>query len=214
VDVVLDNLDVFLAGMRVTALLTLVSFVVAFVVGLIVAGCRVSPIPPLRWAGAFYVETVRNTPLTVLFVLFFFGLTKVGIIYGAFTTAVIVLGGYTGAFVAETVRAGINAVGRGQAEAARSLGLTFPQVLILVILPQALRTVVPPLGGLFIALIKNSSIAALIAVPELVFRTDSLANTTSQPIPVYLGAACAYLVMTVPSGYAISVLERRVAIHR
>jgi glutamate transport system permease protein len=180
----------------------------------VVAACRVSPVPPLRWAGAFYVETVRNTPLTVLFVLFFFGLTKVGIQYGGFTTAVIVLGGYTGAFIGETVRSGISSVSRGQAEAARALGLTFPQVLWIIVLPQALRTVVAPIGSLFIALLKNSSIAAIISVPELVFRTDALANDTARAIPVFLGAAIAYLVMTVPSGLAFGVLERRVAIRR
>jgi glutamate transport system permease protein len=214
VDVVVNNLDVFAKGMRTTVSLTLLSFAVAFVIGIVVAAFRVSPIPPLRIAGAFYVETVRNTPLTVLFVLFFFGLTKVGIKYGAFTTAIIVLGGYTGAFVAETVRAGINSVSRGQAEAARALGLTFPQVLRIVVLPQALRTVVAPLGGLFIALIKNSSIAALISVKELVFRTDALANDTARVIPIFLGAAVAYLLLSIPSGLVIGALERRVAIRR
>jgi glutamate transport system permease protein len=213
-DVVVDNLDVFALGMRTTVSLTLLSFGVAFVIGTVVAACRVSPVPPLRAAGAFYVETVRNTPLTVLFVLFFFGLTKVGIKYGAFTTAIIVLGGYTGAFVAETVRSGINAVSRGQAEAARSLGLTFGQVLRIVVLPQALRTVIAPLGGLFIALIKNSSIASLIAVEELVFRTGDLANDTAQVIPIYLGAALAYLALTIPSGFVFGGLERRLAIKR
>ena len=213
-DVVFDNLDVFAEGMRTTVSLTLLSYAVAFVIGIVVAACRVSPIPPLRIAGAFYVEMVRNTPLTVLFVLFFFGLPKVGIIYDPFPTAITVLGGYTGAFVAETIRSGINTVAVGQAEAARSLGLTFPQVLFLVVLPQALRTVVAPLGSLFIALIKNSSIALLIAVEELVFLTDSLANETAQPIPIYLGAAAAYLILTVPSGVVVGVIERRVAIKR
>lgn len=213
-DVVFDNLDVFAEGMRTTVSLTLLSYAVAFVIGIVVAACRVSPIPPLRFAGAFYVETVRNTPLTVLFVLFFFGLPKVGIIYDPFPTAIIVLGGYTGAFVAETIRSGINTVAVGQAEAARSLGLTFPQVLFLIVLPQALRTVVAPLGSLFIALIKNSSIALVIAVKELVFLTDGLANDTAQPIPIYLGAAAAYLILTIPSGVVIGMIERRVAIKR
>lgn len=213
-DVVFDNLDVFFAGLRTTVSLTLLSYTAALVIGIVVAACRVSPVPPLRFAGAFYVETVRNTPLTVLFVLFFFGLTKVDIKYSAFITAVIVLGGYTGAFVGETVRSGINTVSRGQAEAARSLGLTFPQVLGIVVLPQALRTVVAPLGSLFVALIKNSSIAALIAVPELVYRTDSLSNDTARPIPIFLGAAIAYLLLTIPSGFAIRAIERRTAIKR
>jgi glutamate transport system permease protein len=214
VDVILDNLDVFARGLRTTASLTLLSFALAFVIGVVVAGCRVSPVPPLRVAGAVYVETVRNTPLTVLFVLFFFGLPKVGIIYDPFPTAIIVLGGYTGAFVAETVRSGINAVSKGQAEAARSLGLRFPQLLGTIVLPQALRTVVAPLGALFVALIKNSSVAAVISVQELVSRTDTLTNETARPIPIYLGAAAAYLLLTVPSGLVIGAVERRVAIKR
>jgi glutamate transport system permease protein len=214
VNVVFDNLDVFWAGMRTTVSLTLLSFAAAFVIGTVVAAFRVSPVPPLRWAGAFYVETVRNTPLTVHFVLFFFGLPKVGIIFSPFTTAIIVLGGYTGAFIAETVRSGINTVAPGQAEAARSLGLTFPQVLGIVVLPQALRTVVAPLGGLFIALIKNSSIALIISVAELSYRAENLNADTARPIPVFLGAAAAYLLLTIPSGFAWRVLERRVAIKR
>ncbi len=213
-DVVLDNLDAFGRGMRTTASLTVLSFAVALVIGVVVAACRVSPVPPLRVAGAFYVETVRNTPLTVLMVLFYFGLTQVDVSFARFTTAVVVLGGYTGAFVAEMVRSGINAVSRGQAEAARSLGLTFSQVLGLVVLPQALRTVVAPLGGLFVALIKNSSIASVIALEELAFQTQDLANETAQTIPIFLGSAAAYLLLTVPSGVIIELLDRRVAIRR
>jgi glutamate transport system permease protein len=213
-DVVLDNLDVFARGMRTTATLTALSFALALVVGTIVAAFRVSPVPPLRWVGAFYVETVRNTPLTVLFVLFFFGLTKVGILYGRFTTAVIVLGVYTGTFVGEMVRSGINAVSRGQAEAARALGLTFPQVLRIVVLPQAFRTIVAPLGGLAIALVKNSSIASIIGVGDLTFESNQLGTETARFVPVLLGAALAYLVITVPMGAAIEVLNRRVAIRR
>ena len=145
--VVLDNLDVFVEGARTTALLTVLSFAVALAIGLTIAAFRVSPVPPLRAAGTAYVTLVRNSPLTVLFVLFFFGLTKVGILFSTFTTAVIVLGGYTGAFVGETIRSGINTVSRGQAEAARAIGLTFPQTLATVVMPQALRTVVAPIGA-------------------------------------------------------------------
>lgn len=194
--------------------LTLLAWTMAFVIGLIVAAFRVSPVPPLRLAGTFYVETVRNTPLTVSMILFYFGLPKVGITYSAFWTAVIVLGAYTGSFVAETVRAGINSVAQGQAEAARALGLTFPQVLRIVVMPQALRTVVAPLGSLFIALIKNSSVAAAISVIELTEVADRLNNETARAIPVFLGAAAAYLLLTLPSGFAVGALERRLAIRR
>ena len=212
--VVLDNADQYLQGMVVTVLLTVLSFSAALVIGTVVAAFRVSPVPPLRAAGGAWVETLRNTPLTVLMVLFFFGFTKVGVRYSALTSAVIVLSAYTSTFVAETVRSGINSVARGQAEAARSLGLTFPQVLALVVLPQAFRTVVAPLGSVFIALTKNSSIASVISVLEITEVADRLNNETARPFPVFAGAALAYLVLTLPSGFLVGALERRVAIKR
>jgi len=214
VKVVLDNLDLYLEGIRLTVELTLGSFALALVIGTLTAAARVSPVPPLRAAGMFYVETVRNTPLLVIFVLFYFALPKAGIQYPRFESAIIVLGLYTGTFVAETVRSGINAVAGGQAEAARSLGLTFPQTLGVVVLPQALRTVVPPLGSVFIALIKNSSLALVIGVQELTFEANHLAHETARAIPVYLGAAIAYLLLALPSGWVVAVIERKVAIKR
>ncbi|MGI9118912.1 MAG: amino acid ABC transporter permease [Acidimicrobiales bacterium] len=213
-DVVFDNLDLFYAGIRTTAALTVLSWAAAFVIGVVVASFRVSPVPPLRVVGATYVEVVRNCPLAVLFVVFYFGFPKIGVIAPPFTSAIIVLSAYTGAFVAETVRAGINTVAPGQVEAARAVGLTFPQVLGLVVLPQALRAVVAPLGNLFIALIKNSSIAYTISVVELTGSARGLANSTAQVIPVFLAAAIAYLALTLPSGALVGVLERRVAIKR
>lgn len=212
--VVLDNLDLYLEGMRTTALLTAVSFAAAFLVGVVIAAFRVSPVPPLRAAGALWVETLRNTPLAVLFLLFFFGLPKAGLLYTPFVSALIVLSLYTSTYVAETVRAGINSVSRGQAEAARALGLTFPQVLGGVVLPQALRTVVAPLGSVLIALIKNSGIAAVIAVSDLTAVARSLGESTAQPIAAYLGAAVAYVLLALPAGWGVGLLERRVAIKR
>lgn len=200
--------------MRTTVVLTLASFALAMVVGTTVAAFRVSPVPPLRAAGALWVQLLRNTPLTVLLLLFVFGFTKVGLQYSFEVSAIIVFGAYTSAFVAETVRAGINSVSRGQAEAARAVGLTFPQVLGIVVLPQAFRTVVAPLGNIFIALTKNTSIAAIISVLDLTEVADRLNNATARPIPVFLGAAAAYLVLTLPSGFAFGWLERKVAIRR
>jgi len=214
VGVVLDNLERFLDGMQATVVLTLTSFALAAVLGVIVAGFRVSPVPPLRAAGALYVNVVRNTPLAVLFILFYFGLTKVGLVYEPFTTAVLVLSIYTGTFVGETVRSGINAVSRGQGEAARSLGMTFPQLLGGIVLPQAVRTVVQPLGSIFIALIKNSALATIISVSNLGRTADALATETAQVVPIYLGTAVAYLLLTLPAGQAVGWLERRVAIRR
>ena len=212
--VVLDNLDVYVEGIRTTVSLTLLSFAEAMVIGIVVAAFRVSPVPPLRAAGATWVEVLRNTPLAVQFVIFFFGFTKIGIQYPAFTSAVIVLSAYTSAFVAETVRSGINSVAKGQAEASRALGLTFPQTMVTIVLPQALRTVVGPLGSVFIALTKNSSLASIISVLELTEVADRLNTETARPIPVFLGAAVAYLILTYPSGLAFGWLERRLAVRR
>lgn len=212
--VVFDNIDIFLKGIRTTVSLTLTSYVLAFVIGMVVAAFRVSPIPPLRVAGTFYVGTVRNTPLAVLMVLFYFGLPDVGILYSAYVSAIIVLSAYTGSFIAETVRAGVNSVATGQAEAARALGLTYPQVLRIVILPQALRAVIAPLGSIFIALIKNSALASVIAATDLTFLSVQLSNTTAQPVAVYVGAAFFYMALALPTGWAVGWLERRVAIKR
>ena len=181
---------------------------------MLVAACRVSPVPPLRAAGAAYVELIRNCPLTVLFVLFFFGLPEAGIIQPRFASAVIVLGVYTSAFVAEVVRSGVNTVAVGQAEAARAIGLTFPQVLGHVVLPQALRSVVAPLGNVFIALVKNTSIAYTISVVELTGTAQRLAIRNAEFFPAFLAAAIAYLVLTLPSGWVIGAIERRLAIRR
>lgn len=212
--IVVDNLGLYLDGMRTTAWLSVLSFTAALIIGTFVAACRVSPVPPLRVAGAVHVEVLRNTPLTVLFVLFYFGFPRIGVAFAATTSAIIVLSAYTSAFVAEVVRSGINAVARGQAEAGRALGLTFPQVLGSVVLPQAMRTVVAPLGSLWIALVKNSSIASVISVLQLAEVADRLNNETARPIPVFLGAAVAYLIITFPSGIAVGVLERRLAVRR
>jgi len=214
VDVVLDNLDEFLGGMQGTVVLTLVSFACAFVLGVVVAGFRVSPVSPLRFVGAAYVNVVRNIPLPAIFILFYFGLPNVGIGYSRFTASIIILAGYTGTFVAEAVRAGVNSVARGQAEAARSLGMTFPQTMRTVIVPQALRTVVQPIGSVFIALIKNSAVATVISVPNLTKSVERVVTDTAEFTPVYLGAAIAYLLLTLPSEQAVGWIERKVAIRR
>jgi len=136
----------FATGFRLTVALTLASFAGALAIGLVIASMRVSPVAPLRAAGTLYVETVRNIPLLVLMFLFFFGFPKIGIQYPPFPSAVITLSVYTGAFLAEAIRSGINTVAQGQAEAARAIGLTFGQSMRLVVLPQALRAVVAPIA--------------------------------------------------------------------
>jgi glutamate transport system permease protein len=213
-NVVLDNSDVLARALLVTVELTLLSYLIAFAIGAVMAAFRVSPVPPLRALGTLYVGTVRNTPLAVIFILFFFGLPKAGVVYPPFQSAVVVLSLYTGAFMTETIRAGINTVAPGQADAARAVGLSSMQTMALVVLPQALRSVVPPLGNLFIALAKNTSLASLISLGELTHVGDRLITDTARPVAVLIGVAIAYLVLTLPSGLIFGVVERRVAVRR
>lgn len=212
---VLDNLHLYLEGFRTTLALTLISGAAALLLGTLLAALRVSPVRPLRMTGATYVEMVRNTPLTLVFFFVVFVLPRLGATLPFFVSALVALTVYTAAFVCEAVRSGINSVGIGQAEAARSIGLTFGQSLRLVILPQALRSVVPPLISVFIALTKNSSVAGVFFVGELFNVGRRLA--TDRPdavVMVLLGVAFFYLLITVPAGLLAARLERKVAFAR
>ena len=200
--------------MLVTVQLALLSFFFAFVIGLVVASCRVSPVPPLQRAAALYTQVARNTPLTVLMVIALFALPDVGFLFSPFTTAVGVLSIYTGAFLAETFRAGINSVPVGQGEAARAIGLGFGGVLTLIVLPQALRTVVAPIGSLFIALTKNTSVAYVISVVERTGIGRVIGNPIGRPLEALLGSALGYLVLLIPAGLFFGWLEQRLAIVR
>lgn len=212
---VIDNLGLYWDGFRTTLWLTLLSAVIALVLGTILGAFRVSPVAPLRWFGTAYVDIVRNTPLTLVFIFFVFVAPQVGITVPFFASAVAALSVYTAAFVCEAVRSGVNSVNVGQAEAARAIGLTFSQTLNLVILPQALRSVVPPLINIFIALTKNSSVAGGFFVAELFGVGRQLANSESaNVIPVLIGVGLFYLVITVPSGYLAGRVERKVAFAR
>lgn len=206
--------DRFVEGALVTLRLTLLSFVGAMAIGVVIASFRVSPIPPLRRFSSAYVSVFRNTPLLVIFFLFFFGLPKVGILFQPFTSAVIVMSMYTGAYMGEVVRSGINAVSAGQMEAGRAIGLNFVQLLRLIVVPQALRTVVAPIGNLFIANAKNTSIALTIGVVELTSVSRELINRTAEVWPSLLGAAAIYTMALLFSGYLFGAIERRVAIAR
>jgi glutamate transport system permease protein len=211
----IDNFPLLRDAFLTTLSLALLAGLLALVLGTLLAALRVSPVPPLRGLATFYVEVFRNTPLTVVFFFIIFGLPQIDFSVGFFTGAVLAVGMYTAAFVAEAVRSGINAVSAGQAEASRALGLTFGQSLREVVLPQAFRTVVPPLGNVWIAMVKNTSIAAGFAVTELTASLQRLSNANGGEILLVLAAVVAgYMLITLPSAYAISRVERRVAILR
>lgn len=209
-----ENFDVLLDGALVMVRLSLLSFVLAMVIGVVIAGFRVSPIPPLQKFAVAYVSLFRNTPLLALLFLYFFGLPALGIQFPSFSTAAIVLGMYTGAYMAETVRSGINSVNKGQAEAARAIGLPFRQVLSFVVLPQALRTVIPPIGNLFIANAKNTAVTLTIGVTELSAVVQRLINATGEAFYAVGAAAVFYLVYLLLASQVFSYIERRVEIKR
>lgn len=215
-DAVIDNLPLYWQGFGTTLTLTLISAAIALVLGTILGAFRVSPVAPLRWFGTTYVELVRNTPLTLVFIFFVFVAPQLGYVPDSFfAPAFIALSVYTAAFVCEAVRSGVNSVGVGQAEAARAVGLTFNQTLGAVVLPQALRTVIPPLINIFIALAKNSSVAGGFFVAELFGAGRQLANANpANVIAVLVGVGVCYLVITIPAGILAGVVERKVAFAR
>ena len=215
-DAVLDNASLYWEGFRTTLSLTLISAAIALVLGTVLGAFRVSPVAPLRWFGTTYVELVRNTPLTLVFIFFVFVGPQLGFTPSSFfVPAVLALSIYTAAFVCEAVRSGVNSVGVGQAEAARAVGLTFTQTLRAVVMPQALRTVIPPLINIFIALTKNSSVAGGFFVADLFGTGRRLANANpGDVVAVLIGVAVCYLVITIPAGILAGVLERKVAFAR
>lgn len=200
-----------------TLSLALVAGLLSFAWGVVLAGFRVSPVGPLRTFGAVYVELVRNTPLTLIFLLFLVAarpLLGFSIPLG-YRMAVLALTLYTATFVCEVVRSGINSVEVGQAEAARTVGLTFIQVLTHVVMPQAFRSVVPPLINVYVAHVKNTSVASAFATTELVAIANRLGNTNAgDVVGIFFGIGLAYLAITIPMGLAAQRLEEKVAILR
>ncbi len=213
-NLVLQYLPQFETGLLTTVALTVLGFAGALSAGLVVAVMRVSPVPVLRGVGTVYVEVLQNIPLLALLVVAIFALPEVGLQAGLFTTAAIVVAVYEAAFVAEAIRSGINTVALGQSEAARALGFTFDQSLRYVIMPQALRAVIQPLGTLFIALTMNTALAAGVGVVELTATANRVDLIEAQPIPIYVGAALGYMAIAAVGALVTGVLERRMVIAR
>ncbi|UNO39605.1 amino acid ABC transporter permease [Streptomyces sp. MST-110588] len=214
-NVLLDHLPEFREGFLGTLSITAASAALALVLGVLIAGFRVSPVPPLRAFGTAWVTLLRNTPLTLLFLVAFFVVPQI-LFPGtsSFVLATLALGLYTSSFICETVRSGINTVALGQAEAARSLGMTFFQTLRLVILPQATRSVIPPMSSIFIALTKNSAIAGAFSNDEL-FKVSKGLSDEGFPIAwIFLWIALAYLIITFAISGLFRLLERRLEVAR
>ncbi|SDJ36260.1 glutamate transport system permease protein [Nonomuraea maritima] len=202
--------------------LSLVAAVASLILGTILVAMRVSPTPVLRAAGTVYVNVVRNTPLTLVLAFSALGLSdQLGLVFSetprtnSFWIVAMGLSAYTAAFVCEALRAGINTVPLGQAEAARAIGLTFMQSLRMIILPQAFRTVVAPLGSVMIAMIKNTTVATAGGfVADSAAEMKEAFDTTGASIPIFLGIVVGFMVLTMPIGFFTGWLSRRLAVAR
>jgi glutamate transport system permease protein len=215
-DVLTENLDEFASGFFVTARLVGVAFAIALAIGTLVAALRIAPSKWLQRLGGVYVETFRNIPLLVLLFISFAGLRRAGVPISAWTAGTASLGIYTAAYVAEALRSGVFAVSRGQIEASLSLGFTQAETLRRIVLPQAFRTVIPPLASITIAMIKNSAIvgASLLALADLLKQARIVQSRTFETDASFFWAAVGYLLLTGAATLVFRGLERRYAIRR
>jgi len=205
-------MPLLLRGAWVTIQFTAVSAAFGVVIGLVVALARISRSPFLRGASTVYVEFFRGTPLLVQIFIIAFGLPSLLGDWAnmpEFIAGVLALSLNSGAYTSEIFRAGIQSIARGQMEAGRSLGLSYPQTMWYIIIPQAVRVVVPPLGNELVALLKDSSLVSIIAVTDLMRAGREITGTTVRPFETYTLVAIMYLCMTLPLSLAVRSLERR-----
>ncbi|MGP3976379.1 amino acid ABC transporter permease [Streptomyces sp. 8N114] len=213
-DVLTENFSLYGEGFWGTVKLTVYSSLLALAVGVAMAGFRVAPVRALRVVGTTWVTVLRNTPLTLLFFAMLLGLPRFGVALPFELFAVLALGCYTSSFICEAVRSGINTVPVGQGEAARSLGMTFGQTLGTVVLPQAFRSVIAPIGSTLIALAKNSAIAGSFSVVELLSTYKTLSENGYSVIWSFVWIAVGYLILTLAISALFHAMERRWGVAR
>lgn len=215
-DVIFGNLDLWGEAISNTLLIFFGGGVLALVIGVIIGAARVSPVPIARGVGTLYVNLVRNTPLTLVFFFFFiFGYPQLGLPrLSPVILGILAIGIYTATYVAEVLRAGINTVPVGQAEAARAIGLPFGQVMTLVVLPQAFRSVVPPMVSVFIALLKNTTVAAGFSVLELGAIRSYLSERGENALVVLLWVAVIFVALVMLLSWLQRYLENKWRIAR
>jgi polar amino acid transport system permease protein len=206
----------FAEGTLVTVQLTLVAGLAGLFIGLLAAVAKLSPVAPLRWAGQFYIWVIRGTPLIVQVMFVFLALPALvpGLRLSDFNSAVVALAVNVGAYNAECIRAGIQAVPAGQTEAARSLGLSPLQTFRDVVLPQGFKIALPPLVNNVVALLKDSSLAYAIGVVELFNIGNRVQAATFQPVPVYITSASIYLILTTVLTQISGAIEARLDVEQ
>jgi glutamate transport system permease protein len=212
VSVLTDNAGLFVQFFWTSIELFLIGGVGALLLGTVLGALRVSPVPAMRTFGTLYVNTVRNTPLTLVLVFFGFAAPKLGIPIDYFPAACVGLILYTAAFVCEAVRSGMNTVPPGQAEAARAVGMPFGLVLSQVVLPQALRASVPPLVSVLIALLKNTTVATAVNVQQAGSLPDYLSERGANQLFTNIWIAFFFLLLVLPLALAQRSAERRAAV--
>ncbi|MFJ2113650.1 amino acid ABC transporter permease [Streptomyces sp. NPDC087850] len=213
-DVLTKNFALYGKGFLGTLELTVYASLLALALGFVMASFRVAPVRALRALGTVWVTVLRNTPLTLLFFAVVLGLPRFGLILPFQLFAVLALGCYTSAFICEVLRSGINTVPKGQGEAARSLGMSFGQTLGTVVLPQAFRTVIPPVGSTLIALAKNSAIAGAFSVTELLGTYKDLNERGYSIIWTFVWIAVGYLIITLSISALFTFLEKHYGVAR
>jgi glutamate transport system permease protein len=207
---VFSNFDLVVRAFLLTLALLVVSGLISLILGLMLAAFRIAPVPVLRWFGTGYVGVFRNTPLLIIFIFVFFGLPRMEINFPFFVKGCLALSLYTAAFVCEAIRSGVNSIPLGQAEAARAIGLTFSRTMSEVVLPQAVRAVVPPLASVMIALAKNTSVAAGFGLMELTGRMRFFTNNNvADRWWIFLTFALAYVIIVELISSGAITLERR-----
>ncbi|WP_040395589.1 amino acid ABC transporter permease [Centipeda periodontii] len=213
-NLVVNSFPLLLIGAGVTIQITMLSTAIGFVIGLIVGVARISNLRVLRMLAEVYVEFFRGTPLLVQIFLFYFALPVItGQRIDPFIAAISACGINSGAYVAEIFRAGIQSVDDGQMEAGRSLGMTWLQTMRYIIVPQAFKRVIPPLGNEFIAMLKDSSLVSVIGFEELTRRGQLIIAKTYGSFEIWMSVAVIYLVMTLTISRFVAYLERRYRVH-
>ena len=213
-NLVVNSFPLLLIGAGVTVQITVLSTAIGFVIGLIVGVARISNLRVLRMLAEVYVEFFRGTPLLVQIFLFYFALPVItGQRIDPFIAAISACGINSGAYVAEIFRAGIQSVDDGQMEAGRSLGMTWLQTMRYIIVPQAFKRVIPPLGNEFIAMLKDSSLVSVIGFEELTRRGQLIIAKTYGSFEIWMSVAVIYLVMTLTISRFVAYLERRCRVH-
>ena len=197
-------------GLKTTIQISTLSIIFGTLFGVAGGICKASGVKTLRWLANVYVEWIRNTPLLIQILFIYFGL---GMFFNLtpLVASVAALSFFSGAYITEIIRAGIQSIHKGQREAALSLGMTEMQVMVLVVLPQAIRRILPPLAGQFISLIKDSSLVSVIAVTDLTYVAKNIVTTTFRAFEVWLAISAFYFVLSFALSLAVRVLEKRLA---